>query len=210
MLIESILNTEWLGQLWVDLQLMSGIEVSAVLTGVAYVVLATRQHIACWFFGIVSSLLSIYLFATGKLYAESLLYSYYVIAGIYGWYNWQRGHGGKGLPVIRWPWQKHLRWGIIGVCLAIALGKILSSYTDAAQPFVDAHTTIFSFIATYLTTKKVLENWQYWIIIDMVSIWLYADRGFALYALLMLVYTVIAVFGYWRWREQMQFQERSV
>ena len=200
MLHDTILAIGWVNSLLSDLQMMSGVEVGAVLTGIIYVVLAARHQIACWFFGIISSLLSIYLFATGKLYAESALYFYYVLAGVYGWYSWGKGKEGKELPIIRWSWQSHLVWIVSGAVVAIFLGGFLAEYTDAAQPYIDAQTTIFSFIATYLTTQKVLENWTYWIVIDAISIWLYAERGFALYALLMLVYTIIAIIGYIRWR----------
>jgi nicotinamide mononucleotide transporter len=79
------------------------------------------------------------------------------------------------------------------------MGFYFSTYTSAKMPIVDSFTTIFSIIATYLVTKKVLENWLYWIVIDVVSIYLYFGRDLHLTSLLFIVYTVIAIFGYFSW-----------
>ncbi len=178
-------------------------EVGAVLFGIVYIVLAARENIWCWLFGIVGSALSIYLFILSKLYAESILYAYYVLAGFYGWWAWTNDRDADRehqMSIITWAPKRHVWTIVLGVLLSLGLAFLLRRYTDAQFPVVDAHTTIFSFIATYLVTRKVLSNWVYWIVIDAVSIGLYAGRGLYLYALLMAVYTVIAIYGYRAWR----------
>jgi len=177
-------------------------EVASVVAGIIYVVLAARENIWCWLFGIVGSALSIYLFYISKLYAESVLYFYYVAAGIYGWWAWTHARDAgetHQMSITTWRWRQHLFAIIIGVALSLLLAFFLKRYTDAQMPLLDAHTTIFSFIATYLVTRKVLSNWVYWILIDAFSVGLYASRELYLYALLMLAYTIIAVWGYRRW-----------
>ncbi|GAB5552313.1 MAG: nicotinamide riboside transporter PnuC [Saprospiraceae bacterium] len=184
------------------LQNMHWAEVAAVICGLIYVILVTKENIWCWFWGGLNALLSIYLFVEIQLYAESILYAYYFIAAIYGWYAWKYAkrvsdhHG-----IIEWPWQKHLFLILAGFGLSYLLYLLLSNYTDAQMPLVDAHTTIFSFLATYLVTRKVLSNWLYWIVIDAISVWLYVSRGIELYAFLMFIYTIIAVLGYFQWRK---------
>ncbi len=175
-------------------------EVGAVMAGLIYVLLAAREQIWCWFFGIVGSALSIYLFVESKLYAEAFLYLYYVLAGFYGWYAWSHAREQGGAPqVIRWAPAAHaLSIGITWL-LALLLAVGLKRYTDAQMPLLDAHTTLFSFLATYLATRKVLGNWLYWIAIDAASIYLYFNRALYLYALLMLLYTALAVYGYRTW-----------
>lgn len=191
------------------LQQMSWIEVGAVITGIIYVVLAARENIWCWSFGIVSSILSIYLFITVKLYAEAFLYFYYVLAGIYGWWEWGRTNGKEALQIGYQRPGYHIGFVLVGVALAFGLAQILAYYSDAQQPLIDAHTTIFSFIATYLATRKLLENWMYWIVIDAVSVWLYWDRTLYLYSLLMVAYTVIAAWGLWNWWQRMNKETTS-
>ncbi len=188
-------------------------EIGAVAAGIFYVVLAARESIWCWLFGIVGSILSIYLFIKSQLYAEAGLYGYYVLAGLYGWYSWAQrsAQDATGLMRVRvWPWTVHVA-GIVGsIGLAWGLAYFLRTYTDAQQPLLDAHTTIFSFWATYLVTRKVLENWLYWVLIDAFSVWLYASRELYLYALLMVAYTIIALVGFWQWRRHYRQQSPSI
>ena len=181
---------------------MHRVEVAAVLTGIVYVILAARENIWCWFFGIISAGLSIYLFIISRLYAESVLYFYYVLAGIYGWYAWRKRSDNNELKISVWPISYHLLALLLGVILSFGLATLLRTYTDAALPLVDSHTTIFSFIATFMVTRKVLENWLYWIVIDAVSVWLYWSRDLYLYAILMLAYSIIAVWGLLAWKKQ--------
>lgn len=185
-------------------------ELWAVVTGVVYILLAARENIWCWLFGIISSGLSIYVFFISKLYAESILYFYYILAGFYGWYKWSEQTAmADHLPISRWKKRDHALAILAGVLLSLALAWVLQGYTDAQMPLVDAHTTIFSFIATYMTAKKVLENWIYWIVIDSVSIGLYWSRDLYLYSLLMLVYTIMAVYAFQNWRKSMHRENRS-
>lgn len=178
-------------------------EIASVIAGVIYVVLAARENIWCWLFGIIGSLLSIYLFFIYKLYAESILYFYYVLAGVYGWWAWTHDRDatrGNQMSITTWKTRQHVLTIVAGVILSLLLAFFLRRYTDAQMPLVDAHTTMFSFLATYLVTRKVLSNWVYWIFIDAVSVGLYASRELYLYALLMVAYTLIAVWGYVEWR----------
>ena len=73
------------------------------------------------------------------------------------------------------------------------------------MPIIDSFTTCFSIIATFLVVKKILENWIYWIIIDLVSIYIYFSRDLHLTSLLFLVYTVIAIIGYFNWKKKLQY-----
>lgn len=189
-ILETALNMHWA-------------EVAAVICGVFYVVLAAKGNIWCWFWGGLNAVLSIYLFVEIKLYAESALYFYYLIAAVYGWYAWKYAdrvseEGG----ITEWPWRWHLLLILSGFALSFFLYQILVRFTDAQMPLIDAHTTVFSFLATYLVTRKVLSNWLYWIIIDAISVGLYASRGIYLYAILMAVYTIIAYFGYRAWQKR--------
>jgi nicotinamide mononucleotide transporter len=84
--------------------------------------------------------------------------------------------------------------------LSVTSGYLLSEHSHAAWPYVDSFTTWASVISTYLVTRKYLQNWLYWIVIDAVSVPLYIERGLSLTALLFVAYIVIAVVGYFSWR----------
>ena len=115
----------------------------------------------------------------------------------YGYYNWNRSI--QGLEIVEWGARKHLLVILFGAIASFLVGFYFTTYTNAKMPIVDSFTTIFSIIATYLVTQKVLENWLYWIIIDGVSIYLYFSRDLHLTAMLFMLYTLIAIFGYFSW-----------
>lgn len=182
--------------------LASGIELTSIAFSIAYLILMMRENIWCWLFGILSSALSIYLFFTAKLYSEAILYFYYVLIGFYGWYLWRKPKDSNGLQLSDWPLWKHGIALVGGVGLSIGLALLFKRFTDAAEPFVDAHTTIFSFLASYLEANKIVSGWIYWIVINGVSIWLYQSRGLEYYSWLMVLYFGMSIYGFYEWRRR--------
>jgi nicotinamide mononucleotide transporter len=177
------------------------LEIIAVIFGLAYIILAAKNKISCWFFGVISALLSIWLFIEyAQLYAEAFLYCFYFMGGFYGWYIWKNQV--KESTIYQHSLKNHALLIIIGGILSVGFYYLVTNiFTDAARPLIDSFTTIFSFIATYLTIKKWLNNWIYWIAIDIVTTYLYFSRELYLYAGLMTVYAVIAIYGYMQWRK---------
>ncbi len=189
---------------------MSLWEVLAVALGVAYLLLAMREHIWCWYAAFLGTAISIYVFWDASLLMESALNGYYMLMAVYGWYQWR--HGGVAsspLPIRRWPWRYHCVAIVAVVAVAGCSGFLLAAKTDAAWPYLDSFSTWGAVLTTYMVARKVLENWLYWLVIDSVSIVLYVDRGLYLYALLFLAYLVIAVFGYLTWRRHLAGQQVS-
>ncbi|MCA1763215.1 MAG: nicotinamide riboside transporter PnuC [Flavobacteriales bacterium] len=176
------------------------IEIAAVVFNIAYVLLAARGSIWCWPMGIIGSGLSIWLFIKSGLYAESVLFTYYVFMGFYGWYAWIRSTENRDEIQIRiWNWPVHSLVLIGGFIASYGVYYILENFTDAQMPLLDAYTTVFSFIATWMVAKRILENWVYWIAIDALTIYLYVSRELYIYAALSAAFTVIAFYGYAAW-----------
>ncbi|PLW69719.1 nicotinamide riboside transporter PnuC [Pseudohalioglobus lutimaris] len=175
------------------------VEILATLAGLAYIVFLIREQVIAWPFGIAGSLLSIYLFIDGKLYSEAFLYAFYVAAGIWGWIRWSRRVAMHNNPVIRYQLSAHAAIILVASLSALALATFFSTFTDAQRPYIDAFTTAFSFAATYMEVKKVLETWVYWIVLNVASIWLYMDRSLDIYAALICVYAVLSVWGLVQW-----------
>ena len=125
---------------------------------------------------------------------------FYVVAGIYGWITWKNQK--QQNEVYQHTLLSHLYIIITGVLLSVGLYFVLSTFFNEAQkPLIDSFTTIFSFIATYLTAKKWIENWIYWIVIDLITTYLYFSRALEIYALLMFFYSFIAIYGYFQWKK---------
>ena len=181
---------------------MQNLEYLAVALAIAYLVLATRQNIWCWFCAFFSSAIYTYIFWDVSLLMESALNIFYVVMAVLGWWQWQYGgNEGEELPVTKLKLWQHgvLISGVLG--LALLNGWLMQRYTNAALPFIDAFTTWASVVTTFLVVKKVLENWLYWIVIDSISIYLYLDRGLTLTALLFAGYVLIAIFGFVNWKK---------
>ena len=83
-------------------------ELTAVILAMAYLVLAIRQSIWCWFCAAVSTAIYVYLFVLAKLYMESLLNVFYFGMAIYGWLVWRGGNTADKLPVSIWSPKTHL------------------------------------------------------------------------------------------------------
>ena len=181
------------------------VEASAVALNITYVILAVKEKTLCWPFGILASLISIWLFIQIGLFAEAILFIYYVLMGLYGWWSWSQGRkeGGE-LDIRTWKYPRHLAIILTGILFSFLLGTTLSEWTTAQSPYFDSFTTVFSFIATWLTARKLLENWIYWIVIDLATIFLYASKEIFLYAGLSLIYTFMAIYGLIEWRKKLQ------
>ena len=173
------------------------LETVAVIFSLLYVYLAAHQNNLCWLAAVISVSLYIYICFNAKLYAETILQVFYFLMAIYGFYSWKKNN--SQLQISTWPIKKHLFIIFLGTILTFFLGFIFSNYTDAEMPLVDSFTTVFSVFATYMVVKKILSNWLYFIIIDIISTYLYFSRDLHLTSLLFLLYTFIAVAGFIKW-----------
>ena len=178
------------------------IESIAVFFSILYVVLAVKENIWCWVAAGISVILYIYICFSAQLYPETGLQFFYLFMALYGYYNWNKKE--QSLQISEWSISKHLFVLVIGAILTFLMGFYFATYTNAKMPIVDSFTTIFSIFATYMVVKKILGNWLYWIVIDTVSVYLYFSRDLHLTSLLFIVYTIIAIFGYFSWIKKMK------
>ena len=179
----------------------------AVVTAIAYLFLAIRQNIWCWFFAGVSTAIYVWLFFDARLYMESVLNAFYFAMAVYGWFVWYDGRVNEHeMEISRWPLSVHAVAIAFVLALSGANGYLLDHYTDAAFPYVDSMTTWGAIWATFLVARKILENWWYWLVIDVASVIIYWMRDLKLTSLLFVVYVVMIPFGMvaWTrsWREQ--------
>jgi len=182
------------------LQAMSAWEAVAVVLGVAYLLLAMRESLWCWYAAFASTAIFLVVFWNVGLLMESALQLYYLAMAIYGWWHWQHGSEDRAeLPISSWNRRQHLLAIAAVVLAAAASGALLQGYSTAALPYLDSFTTWGSIITTWMVARKILENWLYWLVIDSVSIYLYLDRALYLTALLFVLYIVIVLFGYRKW-----------
>jgi nicotinamide mononucleotide transporter len=183
---------------------MNPYEVVGVAFGAIAVWLTVRENVWCWPTGLVNVLLSAIVFAQAKLYADMGLQLVYVVLCLYGWYAWLHGGVDRGaLAVTRTPGVALAVLAAGGIVFAGALGFFLRRHTDAALPLWDASTASFSLVAQWMQTRKWIENWLVWIVVDVVYVGMYVVKGLFFMAGLYAAFLVLAVAGFLAWRRSL-------
>ncbi len=175
------------------------------VTALAYVYFAAQKKLITWLFALISVGLTFYLDVIGKLYIESGLQVFYFAMAIYGWINWKKAEK-NDLLITRWSIQLHLLNIFASAFLALLVGYIFDNYTEQSTPFLDAFTTCFSLVATLMVVKRVIENWLYWIFINVGMVVLYMNNGFEILAAQYGIFVVLALYGYWSWNKSFKLQ----
>lgn len=181
-------------------------EIISTGTAIVYLILAAKENIWCWFFGIISCIF--WAWAAYFLYnlqIDSLLQIFYIVISFWGLYQWKFGsEDKKRLPITRLTIQEHALVISSGLLLTGVVGWLYANYTTASATYIDAFTTVFSVIITFMVIQKKLENWLYWIVIDGVYVYLYWTRGGYLFSILFVAYIVIAFLGWLEWRQKIK------
>lgn len=177
------------------------IEWFAVVTSLTYVFLAGKQQISCWIFAFVSSISYVIISYTTLLYVDALLNGMYALLAISGWINWKTKTDQQ--PIKQLSWKFHGLIVLGSVILGGISGYLLDNYTNQVFPYLDAVLFFLSISATWMITKKILENWIYFIVIDLAMVGIYFNRTLYLSSLLFLLYALFAVIGYVKWRKKL-------
>lgn len=187
---------------------MRYLEWIAVFTGLLYVIFTIRNNILLWIFGIMSSGLYIWIFYKSGIYAYALLYVYYVVIGFYGWYNWSVKHYDPekqetGLKIHRASRLYLFACLVITAILAWPVYIILKRLTASDMALADALLASGGMVATWMLTQKLIQQWLFWIIIDLLSLAVMLYKGLYPSALLFLIYTLLAIKGYLEWKKEL-------
>lgn len=190
---------------------MGWVELVATIFGVLCVWLIIRQSIWCWPTGLVQVTLFVFLFYEARLYSDMILHIIYIFLQLYGWYYWLYGGQERtSLPITTLPRGVLAVWVGVGVLGTLALGFTMQTFTDAALPYADGFTTVLSLIAQWLLTRKKLENWGFWIVVDVVAMGVYFARDLYLTMGLYAVFLVMAIAGLLAWRRAWQAESAEV
>ncbi len=180
------------------------IEIFGFLSLVAYLYFSIKQNILLWPLGVIGALLYIYIYYTVRLYADMGLQVYYVFISIYGWIYWS-SHNNENVKLkVKFIERKMaLLLTITTAFLFIIISFILENYTNASLPYWDALTTAASITATWMLAKKYIEHWIVWIFVDFISMIIYIYKGLNITAVLFIIYTTMAIVGYYQWKKQL-------
>jgi nicotinamide mononucleotide transporter len=182
---------------------LSAWEVFASLLGIGYVVFAAKESQWCWPLAFVSTLIYTILFWQDQLPMQALLNFYYMAMAIYGYQLWKKqGKTEEVIAISKLTWLQQFAFLITGSLLTFLTAKYLISIDASQSPYLDAGVTVFSVLNTVLMARKVLQNWLYWIVIDMAAIQLYYQTGYYATIAMFSVYLVLAFLGYINWMKR--------
>ena len=185
------------------------VEALGVLLSFCYMFFSVRGKIWLWIFGFLSSICYLIVFYRSKFYAMGSLQLYYVAMSIYGFYFWITKREEDSTEFVRVSKmsksQVVVSFAIAMICFGV-LFFVIKNYTESPVPLGDSLTASLCIVGTWLLARKVVENWLFFIVADTVCIALFFFQQMYLTSLLFVVYDIMGIAGYCRWRRQLSAQ----
>ena len=206
--------------------LFIGLELIAVIFGVASVLLASRLNVLVFPVGIVSTAIFVYLLWQWQLFGDLFINAYYTAMGIYGWFNWSKNKASTDQDAIS---IEHIQARDIPILALLASttvafvgliyywrpvinnnfsfdGVVLGLHLFTWVDYTDMLTTALFLMAMWLMAKRKIEHWLLWIVADAISVPLYFYKGLTFTALQYVVFTAIAIWAYYEWQQRYRVQ----
>ena len=187
------------------------LEIIATLCAVVGVLLIARQNILGWPLGICWAAISAYLaFTSWSLISDGILYLSYLPIQVYCWAVWsRRGHRGDDSFAPTWLSMRVRLALLVAAALSIAvwafgLSALAGHVSWIPEPSLlwrDSTTTVLNFYAQFLQARKRMENWIFWLVVNVLGIHIYWVKGAPIYAVQYGFFLVLGLYGWWQWRK---------
>lgn len=172
------------------------------ITGIISVVLCSQRKISFYFFGFIQLFTYMYLAWQQRFYGELVENIFYIITMIIGIITWLKNYN-KDEQIVESKRLSIIQLSIISsimILLCIIVGYYMSNYTDNTQPYMDSFSTIPAFIAQSLLMLRYREQWIFWVIIDIVSIFMWSIAGNWIMVIQFIFWTINCLYGYIKWK----------
>lgn len=184
---------------------MQTIEIIGAVIGLLYLYLEYKANKWLWPVGVLMPVFYVWIFFQTKFYADMGINVYYFFASIYGWIRWTKAQPeDTDQKISHTPRRYILPLLVIGTALFALVAFILLRYTDSPVPYGDSFTTALSILAMWMLAHKYVEQWWFWFAVNIISCGLYVWKGLYPTSILFAIYSVISVFGYFKWMRMMK------
>ena len=179
------------------------IEAAGIVTSLLGVYFSSQRHWIAWVWNIIASCIYMYIFCQAGLYSDMELQGIFILMGFYGLYQWRTSE-------IDWkPEKSSVTFILIGLILAgmygLIAGYLHEMYTEHAKnPYWDASLTGLSLVGTLWASKRKIENWILWILVDCAYIGIYLVNGLWMTAGLYFVFILMAIRGWIQWHNELK------
>ncbi|MDC6388162.1 nicotinamide riboside transporter PnuC [Maribacter sp. PR1] len=180
------------------------IEAIVFVTGILSVWYAKKENILVYPTGLVATVLTVYLLYRDRLMGDMMMNFYFSVMSVYGWWNWARTKNNKKVVHIS---RTNSREKIIGFGLflmTMIITYVVYRVFDVEigpSNYIDIFTSGVFFTGMWYMALKKLENWTLWILADIITVPLYAYRGWGMLSLQYLIFTILAIQGYFEWKK---------
>lgn len=190
----------------------------AFISGILAVVFLIKENIWTWPFGIIYTVISLFVFYESRLYGDLLLHIFFLVLNIYGWVYWVKGKKTESdeIPVTQLQLKPGLTILAISGVFIYLFGRLLLQIPNwfegvdpPSLPYWDSATSMLSVTAMWLTARKKIDNWYYWFGIDVLATGIYFYKELYFYSILYLIYIVMAVAGYLAWKKSLTPNHQS-
>ncbi len=182
------------------------LEAIAFVFGIASVIYAKRENILVYPTGLVATIITVYLFLYDELMGDMMMNFYYSIMSIYGWWNWSRKKDNQYIVPISRTNTKEKVIGFVMFFLTMVVTYFVYKFSGTeinSSNYIDIFTSGIFFTAMWFMATKKLENWTLWIFADIITVPLYAYRGWGMLSLQYLIFTILAIRGYLAWKKHL-------
>lgn len=189
------------------------IEILGTIVGLIYLWQEYNASIYLWITSIIMPAIYLYIYYNAGLYADFGINVYYLIIALYGWLAWRYNFSfrkkrikKKRLNISHIKSKSAIRLLLLCLTAWFLISFILVNFTDSTVPYIDAFTTALSIVGMYMLARKYLEQWWVWMVVDITSSALYIYKELYFTALLYALYAFIAIFGYRKWKQMMDYE----
>jgi nicotinamide mononucleotide transporter len=182
------------------------LEIAATAFTLISVVLAVKRSLWQFPFGIAGTSLGFFVFWNAQLYSSAFLQPFFLAVLVYGWWFWLGGNRGARPPVRSTHVAVVTAACLVALAAAAAGAWALDTFANAEMALLDASIFCLSVVAQVLLSRKRVENWPVWVVINAISIYVYASQELWLYAALYVFFFFNAFWGWWEWRQAMKKQ----
>ena len=182
------------------------LELTAIFFGLWSVWAAKKNSLAVFPTGIINTGIYVYLLWKWALLGDMLINAYYVIMSIYGWVLWSKKDTQQNqLPITRMQPKEYLYsgWLFLAALLFVVMVYLIFGKFTHWTSYVDSGVTGLFFVGMWLMARRKIENWLFWIAGDLISIPLYFAKGYTFTSIQYLIFTIIALYGYLEWKNNL-------
>ena len=179
------------------------LELIAVFFGLLSVWFSKNNNVLVYPTGIINTSIFVYLLVKWELLGDMIINVYYFLMSIYGWYYWTRKSNNEGYTPITRMHSTDIKIILIIIVSSVLFVSYLYSFFEKWSGFVsyvDIITTAIFFAGMWLMARRKIESWFFWILGDIISVPLYFVKGLAFSSFQYLIFTFIAIAGYYKWK----------